>query len=236
VVTGERERRRAPSLVSEPGPGPRRCPPVCNLVATASLPVRKGHSARSSEGRNIGSGDTYAFTDYLSKVNPTFAKQVGNATLVNWPGGVGASGNAGIAGVISSTSGAIGYLIPNHLKVVSVQNAAGAFATPGLHGIAAAAAAFPTPTSTSSGVEMHLVCPPASAGKLAYPISTYTYIIVPASTAKATELRKFIFWALTVGIKKYGPKLIFVPTFPPKILSAAEKALKLVQCPSGGCS
>jgi ABC-type phosphate transport system substrate-binding protein len=75
---------------------------------------------------------------------------------------------------------------------------------------------------------MHIVNPPKSAGKLAYPISTYTYVIVPHQTAKATQLRKLIFWALTVGNKKYGPKLIFAPTFPTKVLVAAEKALKTV--------
>ena len=192
--------------------------------------------------RSDGSGDTYAFTDYLAKISPSFANTVGVNTSANWPGGVGtsASGNAGVASVISSTPGAIGYLsaaytLPNHLKVAAIKNAAGAFATPGLRGIAAAAAAFPTPASTTNGVEMHIVNPPKSAGKLAYPISTYTYIIVPASSAKATELRKLIFWVLTVGDKKYGPKLIFVPTFPAKILAASEKALKLIQCPSAGC-
>jgi phosphate transport system substrate-binding protein len=193
--------------------------------------------------RSDGSGDTYAFTDYLAKINSTFANQVGVNTTANWPSGVGtsASGNAGIASVISSTPGAIGYLsaaytIPGHLKVAAIQNAAGAFATPGLRGISAAAAAFPTPTSTANGVEMHIVDPPKSAGKLAYPISTYTYIIVPASSPKATEIRKLIFWVLTVGDKKYGPKLVFAPTFPTKVLVAAEKALKQIQCPSGGCS
>ena len=193
--------------------------------------------------RSDGSGDTYAFTDYLAKVNPALGTTLGApATAVNWPNGVGtsASGNAGIAGVVSSTPGAIGYMsaaytIPNHLKVAAIQNSTGAFATPGLRGIAAAAAAFPTPQSTTNGVEMHIVNPPKSAGKLAYPISTYTYIIVPASSAKATELRKLIFWVLTVGDKKFGPKLIFVPTFPVKILAASEKALKLIQCPSAGC-
>ncbi len=193
--------------------------------------------------RSDGSGDTYAFTDYLQRVSKTFQNVVGNNTAVNWPGGIGtsASGNAGVAAVISSTPGAIGYLsaaytLPNHLKVAAIKNAAGAFATPGLRGIAAAAAAFPTPTSTANGVEMHIVNPPKSAGKLAYPISTYTYIIVPKQSEKATQLRKLIFWALTVGDKKYGPKLIFVPTFPSKVLVAAEKALKTVQCPSGGCT
>ena len=193
--------------------------------------------------RADGSGDTYAFTDYLQRVSSTFQNTVGNNTTVNWPGGVGtsASGNAGIAGVISSTPGAIGYIsaaysLVNHLKVAAIENAAGGFATPGLRGIAAAAAAFPNPTSTANGVEMHIVNPPKSAGKLAYPISTYTYIIVPQVSAKATELRKLIFWALTVGDKTYGPKLIFVPHFPTKVLVAAEKALKTIQCPAGGCS
>jgi phosphate transport system substrate-binding protein len=190
--------------------------------------------------RSDGSGDTYAFTDYLARVNANFKNQIGTSTLVQWPGGVGASGNAGIAGIVSSTPGAIGYLsaaytLPNHLKVVAIKNAAGGFATPGLRGIAAAAAAFPNPTDNSNGVEMHIVNPPKSAGRLAYPISTYTYIIVPKDSPKAAQLRKLIFWALTVGDKKYGPKLIFVPTFPTKVLVAAEKAIKLIQC-SANCA
>jgi phosphate transport system substrate-binding protein len=191
--------------------------------------------------RADGSGDTYAFTDYLQRVSKTFQTQVGNNTLVNWPGGVAASGNAGVSGVVASTPGAVGYIsaayaLVNHLKVAAIQNAAGGFATPGLRGIAAAAAAFPTPASTANGVEMHIVNPPKSAGRLAYPISTYTYVIVPAQSSKATQLRKLIFWALTVGDKTYGPRLIFVPKFPVKVLSAAEKALKTVQCPAGGCA
>jgi phosphate transport system substrate-binding protein len=191
--------------------------------------------------RADGSGDTYAFTDYLQRVSKTFQNQVGNNTLVNWPGGVAASGNAGVSGVVASTPGAVGYIsaayaLVNHLKVAAIQNAAGGFATPGLRGIEAAAAAFPKPASTVNGVEMHIVNPPRSAGKLAYPISTYTYVIVPAQTSKATQLRKMIFWALTVGNKTYGPKLIFAPKFPVRVLSAAEKALTTVQCPAGGCT
>ena len=181
--------------------------------------------------RSDGSGDTYAFTDYLSSVSSTFKSQVGNATLVSWPGGVGASGNAGIAGVLSSTQGAIGYvsaayLIPNHLKVVAVKNASGFFATPGLRGIEAAARAFPKASLGPNGVEMHIVNPPKS-DKKAYPISTYTYVIVPKSTAKAAELRKMIFWSLTQG-QKFGPKLVFAQ-IPKPVLSASEKALTLIK-------
>jgi phosphate transport system substrate-binding protein len=210
-------------------------------IAKLNPKVKLPDLAITAVHRSDGSGDTYAFTDYLQRVSKQFQTTVGNNTLVNWPGGVGASGNAGVAGIVSSTSGAIGYLsaaytIPNHLKVAAIQNAAGAYATPGLRGIAAAAAAFPTPTDTTNGVEMHIVNPPKSAGKLAYPISTYTYVIVPKTSSKATALRKLVFWALTQGDKKYGPKLIFVPTFPTKVLSAAEKTLTTIQCPTGGCT
>ena len=82
---------------------------------------------------------------------------------------------------------------------------------------------------------MHIVNPPKSAGTLAYPISTYTYIIVPQQTSKAKELRTIIYWVLTRGDKTYGPKLVFAPTFPRAVLSAAEKALQLIGCPSSGC-
>jgi phosphate transport system substrate-binding protein len=211
-------------------------PAIAKLNPKLTLP----NLAITPVHRSDGSGDTYAFTDYLQRVSKTFESQVGNNTLVNWPGGIGASGNAGVAGIISGTSGAIGYLsaaytLPNHLKVAAIENAAGGFATPGLRGIAAAAAAFPKPASTTNGVEMHIVNPPKSAGKLAYPISTYTYIIVPQQTGKAKELRTMIFWALTQGDKKYGPKLVFVSSFPKAVLSAAEKGLKLIGCPSSGC-
>src|SRR6202012_956427 len=128
-----------------------------------------------------------------------------------------------------------------HLKVAAVKNSAGVCATPGLKDIEAAAVAFPKPASTTNGVEMHIVNPPKSA-KQAYPISTYTYVIVPKSTPKAVELRKMIFWALTQGQKygpkmifwaltqgqKYGPKLIFAK-IPTPILAQSEKALKLIQ-------
>jgi phosphate transport system substrate-binding protein len=214
-------------------------PAIAKLNPRISFP----NQAITPVHRSDGSGDTYAFTDYLQRVSKTFQTTVGNNTTVNWPSGVGtsANGNAGISGVIASTPGAVGYIsaayaLVNHLKVARVLNLAGGFATPGLRGIAAAAAAFPNPASTANGVEMHIVNPPRSAGKYAYPISTYTYIIVPMSTPHATELRKLIFWALTVGIKTYGPRLIFVPVFPKKVLVAAERALKLIQCPSGGCT
>jgi len=123
--------------------------------------------------RSDGSGDTYAFTNYLAYISATWSNKIGYATTVAWPGGVGASGNAGVAGIIASTPGAIGYIsaaytLPNHLKVAAIKNAAGYFATPGLKDIEAAAAAFTKPQANrfvvnSTGVELHIVDPPRSA-------------------------------------------------------------------------
>ena len=179
--------------------------------------------------RSDGSGDTYAFTDYLSRVSPEWKSRVGNATSVQFPAGVGGKGNPGVAGVIAQTQGAIGYisaayLIPRHLKVAAVKNASGVYATPGLRGIAAAAA---TVKSVPANNEMHIVNPPKG-DRLAYPISTFTYIIVPTTSAKAAELRKMIFWALTQGqAKQYTAAQIFVP-IPKVVLAASEKTLKQI--------
>jgi phosphate transport system substrate-binding protein len=195
--------------------------------------------------RSDGSGDTYAFTNYLSDIESGWAKNVGYATSVTFPVGPGASGNAGVAALISSTPGSIGYIsaaytLPNHLTVAAVKNAAGQYELPGLKEIEAAAAAFTKQNSTnftvnSTGVELHIVDPPKSA-KDAYPLSTYSNIIFPKTSPYATELRHMIFWALTVGNEKYGPKLIFAPTLPKPVLSAVEKTLAGVSCPSSGCA
>lgn len=197
--------------------------------------------------RSDGSGDTYAFTNYLSDISPGatgWAGKVGYATSVTWPTGPGASGNSGVAALIASTPGAIGYIsaaytLPNHLKVAAIRNAAGVYATPGLKDIEAAAAAFTKQNSTtftvnSVGVELHIVDAPKSA-KDAYPLSTYSNIIFPKQSPYATELKKIIFWALTVGNKKYGPALIFAPSLPTPVLSAVEKTLDEVSCPTSGC-
>jgi len=179
--------------------------------------------------RSDGSGDTYAFTDYLSRINATWKSKVGNATAVQFPTGVGGKGNAGVAGVIASTKGAIGYIsaaysLVNHLKVAAVKNNSGVYATPGLRGIEAAAQ---TVKSVPGNNEMHIVNPPKGA-KLAYPISTFTYVIVPQQSPHGAELRKFIFWALTQGQStQYTSKLIFAK-IPKVVLVAAEKTLKQI--------
>ena len=179
--------------------------------------------------RSDGSGTTYNFTDYLSAVSPAFKSKVGNSTAVTFPTGLGARGSSGVAGLVSRTDGGITYVdvafaINNHLKFAAVKNAAGKYLFPSLRRIAAAAAAFPKVPSNN---EMHIVNPPKSA-PLAYPISTYTYVIVPQQTSHAAELRKMIFWALTQGQQaKYTAKLLFVP-LPKTVLAASEKTLKTI--------
>jgi phosphate transport system substrate-binding protein len=179
--------------------------------------------------RSDGSGDTYAFTDFLSRVSSAWKSKVGNSTSVQFPAGVGGKGNPGVAGVIANTKGAIGYIsvaytLSNHLRVAAIKNNSGYYATPGLRGIAAAAALVKTVPANN---EMHIVNPPKGA-KLAYPISTFTYVFIPQKSAHSAEVRKFVFWALTQGqATQYTSKLVFAQ-LPKSVLVAAEKTLKQI--------
>src|SRR4029079_12504785 len=141
-------------------------------------------------------------------------------------------GCAGVAGLISRTSGAIGYVdiayaIKNHIKFAAVRNKAGKFLFPSLRRIEAAATAF---TTVPANIELHIVNPPKSAA-LAYPISTYTYVIVHKKSAHAAELRKMIFWALTQGQgSQFAAKLTFAKlSTNKKVIVAAEKTLKQIR-------
>jgi phosphate transport system substrate-binding protein len=179
--------------------------------------------------RSDNSGTSYNFTDYLSAVSPLWKSKIGVGVNANWPTGQGGKGSAGVSGVVSNTQGAIGYVdvafaLKNHLKFMAVKNAFGAFTTPGLRGIEAAAATIKQVPSTN---EMHIVNPPRSQ-KLAYPISTFTYVILPVKSSKSADLRKFVFYAVnpTQG-QKLGPKLLFAP-LPKLVLVAAEKTLQKI--------
>ncbi len=181
--------------------------------------------------RSDGSGSSYALTDYLSSVSGTWKTKVGVSTQPAFPAGQGAKGSAGVAGLISRTNGAIGYVdiayaITNHIHFAAVKNRAGKFLYPSLRRIAAAAQAFPKVPANN---ELHIVNPPKSA-TLAYPISTYTYVIVHKTSPHAAEIRKMIFWALTQGqSKQYAAKLTFAPLSTVKaVIVAAEKTLKQV--------
>jgi phosphate transport system substrate-binding protein len=178
--------------------------------------------------RSDNSGTSYNFTDFLAGASSDWKTKIGVGVNASWPAGVGAKGSSGVAGVVTRTEGAIGYVdvayaLANRIKLMAVQNGAGVFATPGLRGIQAAAA---TIRKVPAGNELHIVNPPKG-DKLAYPICTFTYVILPTKTDKASQLRRFVFYALTQG-QRFGPKLLFAP-IPTPVLVAAEKTLNQVK-------
>ena len=178
--------------------------------------------------RSDGSGDTYAFTDYLSRISAAWKVQVGNATAVSFPTGVGGKGNDGITAVVSSTNGAIGYIsasyiIAHHLGAAALQNAAGNFEYPNLGAIVAAAKVV---KSVPANNEMHIVNPPKS-NKLAYPLSTFTYCIVPRTAPQKGALASWVYYAMTLG-QAFGAQLDFAP-IPKVVLNAGIKSVRRLQ-------
>lgn len=180
--------------------------------------------------RSDASGTTYNFTEYLSSVSPQFKSKIGFNTSVSWPTGIGARGSSGVAGVVSKTDGAIAYVdvaysLQNKLRFALIRNRAGAFTTPGLRAIRAALS--PLPKNVTQLSQLKIVDPPKSAGRIAYPIVTFTYVIVPTSTPKAADLRKLIYWAVTQG-QKFGPPLLFEP-LPRPVQAFAYREIKKIQ-------
>lgn len=195
---------------------------IAKLNKGVSLPS----TAITIAHRSDNSGTTYNLTDYLSSVSKAWASAYGRGVAVNWPVGVGGKGSSGVAGIVSSTPGAIGYAdvayaLQSHLKYFAVKNNSGKFTTPGARGILAAASSDQKPAADNS---LSIVNPPKKFDN-AYPISTFTYVIVPLQSGKATDLRHFLFWAVTKGqTGPYTAKLRFVP-LPKSVLVVAEKAI-----------
>jgi len=200
-------------------------PAIAKLNPGAKLPDLK----ITPVFRSDGSGTTYNFTDYLSKISPQWKSKVGNSTTVQFPAGVGAKGSSGVTGVVSHTAGGITYAdvafaLKNHLHFAAMKTSAGKFVFPSLRRITEAGSAI---TSVPANNEMHIVAP-STKFPTAYPICTFTYIILPLQTPHAAELRKLVFWTLTQGQQgKYLSSLLFAP-IPKPVLVAAEKTLKQV--------
>lgn len=187
--------------------------------------------------RSDGSGTTYAFTNFLSVVNHAWAVNVGYSTSVTWPvdkvaNGVGAKGNAGVAGSVENTPGAIGYVdviyaLQQHLGIGAVLNAAGNYILPTLQTILYAAQNA-TGTPNASDLRLHIV---NAAGAQSYPIATYTYLLVYKDMSlnpdlnidKAKALAQFFWWAIHDG-QQYSQALIYVP-LPQNVVSADEQLL-----------
>jgi phosphate transport system substrate-binding protein len=179
--------------------------------------------------RSDGSGDTYVFTNYLSKVNKSWKTRVGCATTVSWPAGIGGSGNAGVAASVSSNAGSIGYVsvayvIANHLKLARLKNASGRYVLPTLASIEASAQLVKSARIPANN-KISITNPPKSKKyRNAYPLATFTYVIVPQSTDKAAQLKAFVTWALSRPAQSAIKKYVFAP-MPAVVTKAAKKTL-----------
>jgi phosphate transport system substrate-binding protein len=152
--------------------------------------------------RSDGSGTTYIWTDYLSKISPEWKTKVGTNTSVNWPTGIGGKGNEGVAGQVKQTPGALGYVeliyaIQNKMPYADVKNAAGEFVKPTLESITAALATAEIPDDFRFSMTN-------APGKDAYPICGATWLLVyeqQKDAAKGKKLVEFLKWAAKDGEK-----------------------------------
>jgi phosphate transport system substrate-binding protein len=152
--------------------------------------------------RSDGSGTTGVFTDYLSKVSPEWKTAVGTGTAVKWPVGIGGKGNEGVAGTIKEVDGAIGYVeliyaLSNNITFGSVKNQAGVFLKASLQNTSAAANGVKIPDDYRVSITN-------SPNKDAYPIATFTWLLIPKKTSdanKAKVLKDFLSWMIEDGEK-----------------------------------
>ena len=180
--------------------------------------------------RSDGSGTTYIFVDYLSKVSPDFKKTVGVATSVNWPVGVGGKGNEGVAGLVKQTPGSIGYVEliyakQNNIAYGSMQNMDGEFVSATLESVTAAAAAAGKAMPKDFRVSIT-----NAPGKGVYPISSFTWLLYyesPKDKQRAKIMVDFMKWALTDG-QKFAGELGYAP-LPSEVVPLEMEALKRIK-------
>jgi phosphate transport system substrate-binding protein len=152
--------------------------------------------------RSDGSGTTYMWTDYLSKVSDEWKTKVSKATSVNWPVGLGQKGNEGVTGLIKQTPNSIGYVeliyaLQNNIPYGMVKNASGAFIKADVASVSAAAAGALKEMPADFRVSIT-----NAPGKTAYPISSFTWLLIPAKiqdTAKRDAIKGFLKWMLSDG-------------------------------------
>ncbi|MGH7985774.1 MAG: phosphate ABC transporter substrate-binding protein PstS [Candidatus Binataceae bacterium] len=201
-------------------------PAIAKLNPGLALP----HETIVTCHRAEGSGTTYIFSDYLSKVSPAWAKEVGKGTSLRWPVGLGGKGSEGVTGLVEQTQGALGYVeltyaFANKIPVAEVINHDGKWIKPSLAGVTAAA----TGAAANMPADFRVSITDAP-GAQAYPISSFTWLLVyekqeNPKTGAATV--KFLKWALTDG-QKYAAALYYAPL--PKVVVDKElKQLKSIK-------
>ena len=180
--------------------------------------------------RSDGSGTTYIWTDYLAKVSTDWQSKVGKNTSVNWPVGLGGKGNEGVAGLLKQTPDSIGYVeliyaIQNSLPYGTVKNSSGEFIKASLAGVSAAAAG--AAKSMPEDFRVSITNPP---GKDAYPISSFTWLLIPAQIqdpAKKAAIKDFLTWMLTSGQQFCEP--LAYAKLPKEVVAKEQKAIALIQ-------
>jgi phosphate ABC transporter phosphate-binding protein len=188
--------------------------------------------------RSDGSGTTFVWTSYLTMVSPQWKEKVGAGTAVQWPGGLGAVGNEGVAGVVRGTEYTVGYVelayaVTNKMAYAYVQNTAGSFVEPTLETISAAAATRATvlPAGDASWTSINLL---NADGTNTYPIASFSYLLVYKELSvlkgmdkeRARILVEFLLWASKDG-QIHASKLTYVP-LPPSVVALNEKTIKSI--------
>jgi phosphate transport system substrate-binding protein len=201
-------------------------PAIVKLNPGVSLPGTDITVAHRSDG----SGTTFIWTDFLSKVSPEWKSKVGVNTSINWPTGVGGKGNDGVAGLVTQSPNSIGYVelvyaLQNKISYGSVQNTAGEFVRGSVQSVTAAAAA--AAPKMPADFRVSITNPP---GKGVYPIASFTWMIFyesPKDKERGKAMVEFMKWALTDG-QKYATGLGYAP-LPAPVVKQATAALGKIQ-------
>jgi phosphate transport system substrate-binding protein len=177
--------------------------------------------------RSDGSGTSYVFTDFLNKFSREWKDKVGYATSVNWPVGLGGKGNEGVTQQVKQVEGALGYVeliyaISNNLPYAQMKNSSGTFVEPSLESVTAAAASAKLGKDTDFRVS--ITNPP---GKDAYPIASFTWLLVRKDTkdaAKAKLVKDFLTWMITPDAQKMATELHYAP-LPAEVVTLIQDRL-----------
>jgi phosphate transport system substrate-binding protein len=180
--------------------------------------------------RADGSGTTYIWTDYLAKVSDEWKSKVGKGTSVNWPVGMGGKGNEGVSGLIKQTPNSMGYVeliyaVQNKLPYGRVRNSSGKFIKADLASVTAAAAGVATNMPDDFRVSIT-----DAPGPNAYPISSFTWLLIPAKIDDATKrdtIKAFLKWMLSDG-QNYAEPLTYA-RLPKEVIAKEMKAISLIQ-------
>jgi phosphate transport system substrate-binding protein len=200
-------------------------PALTALNSGASLP----NKAITVVHRSDGSGTTFHFTDYLSKVSAEWKTKVGNAKSVKWPVGVGASGNQAVAQAITTTEGAVGYVelayvVSTGMHQAALKNANGKFVTGSVAGATAAAAQNTSVSPTNFSITNE-------PGDTTYPIAGFSWVMLRTSFSDATKGRAVVYlfkWLVSAEGQKEGTDLQYAP-LPAAVQTLAETNLKLIK-------